>query len=234
MPRTGGSPTARPHPRSALGLSFPSCAVGTSVASQTCHQHLAQAWETPTQHGMLVGYHRGWAPWTRGAPQAPPSVWANPGLLGPHASPLPSGGLARGRAQLPPLPATLSGLGASCIWHRRRRVGRLVTPRALCAAFLCLPTLRPGEWEPQRVCCVNTSWSPVTEIAEVSGPSLSRRVGQLQPVTHPSTRRTARPGWAAVWNQPGQPPEGAGLRRVRTVSTRPSSGTSEQKRPSGL
>lgn len=94
-----------------------------------------------------------------GAPRTsrqPAPLWRP--CQGPCPAPTSAGHAVRAGA----LPASGTGGG---------RVGKLVTPRALCAAFLCLPTLCPGEWELQRVCCVNTSWSPVIEIAEVSGPS---------------------------------------------------------------
>ena len=73
-------------------------------------------------------------------------------------------------SQLPPLWVTLSRLLATSRLLAQApgpSFGRLVTgSRAFVPAFLCLPTLRLSEWESQHVCCVNTSWDPVAEIAE--------------------------------------------------------------------
>lgn len=93
-----------------------------------------------------------------------------PWALGPHASPPLSGELVRGQSQLPPLWTTLSRLlDASCLLAQALGplFGRLVTAVGpFVPAFLCLPTLCLGKWESQHVCCVNTSWNPVIEIAE--------------------------------------------------------------------
>lgn len=88
------------------------------------------------------------------------------------------------------------------VWEADHGLGPFVP------AFLCLPTLCLGEWESQHVCCVNTSWNPVIEIAEGVRPhppaawgpvppsavGVGKQVSGSQPVTHPFTHRTARPG----------------------------------------
>lgn len=76
----------------------------------------------------------------------------------------------RAHPQLPPLWATLSRL-LDASFLLAQALGplfeRLITAVGpFVPAFLCLPTLSLGEWESRHVCCVNTSWSPVIEIAE--------------------------------------------------------------------
>ena len=120
---------------------------------------------------------------------------------------------SRARPQLLPLWATLSRLlDASCLLAQALGPSfeRLVTvARPFVPAVLCLPTLCLGKWELQHVCCVNTSWSLVIKIAEVTRPHPpAARVPRLQPLPgrlgwvgewaapmpYPFTPRTARPG----------------------------------------
>lgn len=65
-----------------LGLSFPTCTVGTSAASQICHQSLCPGLGDTDSGRSAREVSHGWAPWTRlpCAPLAPPSMWTNTGL----------------------------------------------------------------------------------------------------------------------------------------------------------
>lgn len=84
--------------------------------------------------------------------------------------------LSKACPQLPPVWTALSRLlDASSLLAQALGplFGRLVTAIGpFVPPFLCLPTLCLGKWESQYVCCVNTSWNPVIEIAEGARPHL--------------------------------------------------------------
>lgn len=180
-------------------------------------------------------------------------MWANPELLRPHVSPPLSGYLARGPSPVP-TSAGHAVQAAGCFLPLGTGsgplFGRLITAVGpFVPAFLCLPTLCLGEWESQHVCCVNTSWNPVIEIAEgvrpyppaAWGPAppwmvgVGKQVDSSQPVTHPFTHRTARSGLDRCLEParaaPGreQDSEGPALSPLG-----PAPGTSQQKWTSGL
>lgn len=174
-PRIRGPPlccAAAPHPphtwqiSHSPGLSFPTCTVGTSSASQICRQSLCPGLGATDSGRSAREASHGWArgqdcPVPCGSPRHADQPWA----VGPHASPPHSGHLVKGPPPVPPPWATLPGLlGASCLLAQARgpSLGRLVTapgpsfpPSCVCplcalqmgiaACLLCQHQLEPGD-----------------------------------------------------------------------------------------
>lgn len=154
-PRIRGPPlccAAAPHPphtwqiSHSPGLSFPTCTVGTSSASQICRQSLCPGLgATDSGRSAREASHG----WTRGqdcpVPCGSPRHADQPWAVGPHASPPHSGHLVKGP---PPGPTSLghAARAARCFLPPGAGSGALAReaghgPGPFVPAFLCLPTL---------------------------------------------------------------------------------------------